>query len=192
MRIRTIPDSPSTPFENGAKSAPFSNGVDGGRDPSTGKFTAGNRHGVGNPYARKLARLKHSFMDAFTDELMGQFVQDLARLAGKGDMEAAKLLLAYGLGEPPAPADPDGVDVDELMRLKQVVRESTLGDGTKFLDAATAVTALRALIKSGLRRCLADGTLSKLAVRQDVQTALEAIGMADLLDESRNLRERLK
>jgi hypothetical protein len=175
-----------------AAPAPSSNGVDGGRDAKTGRFLRGNPGGSGNPYCRKLARLKHAFMDAFTDELMGQFVRDLARLAGKGDMEAARLLLAYGLGPPPPATDPDGVDVDEIMRLKQVRRESTLEAGTQFLDAGTAVVALRALIKSGLRRSLADGTLSKLAIRGDVEAALETIGLTDLLDEAKNLRERLK
>jgi hypothetical protein len=191
MRIRTIPDSPP-PANGTAAPAPSSNGTDGGRDPQTGRFLKGNPGGSGNPYCRKLARLKHSFMDAFTAELMRQFVHDLARLAGKGDMEAARLLLAYGLGDPPAPADPDSVDLDELMRLKQVRREATLDAGTQLLDAGTAVVALRALVKSGLRRCLADGTLSKLAVQGDVEAALQSIGMADLLDEAKNLRERLK
>jgi hypothetical protein len=190
MRVPTIKGT--SPTANGsANPGPSVNGVDGGRDPSTGRFTAGNHHGIGNPFARRMAALKWQFLEAITPDLMRTFVCDLARLAGKGDMEAAHLFLTYGLGGPPPPVDPDGLDAHELLLLRQI-NLGTLEAGGKCLDGAAAVAAVKALMRAGLRKALATGKLADLLVRADVQQALTEAGLADVVDEANTLRGRLK
>ena len=89
-----------------------------------GQFAKGYAGGPGNPYARRVAALRRAFHSVFTEEDLRALARVLLKQALGGDAAAAKLLLAYAIGKP-APADPDGVDFDEL-RLYRLAVETTL------------------------------------------------------------------
>jgi hypothetical protein len=191
MRTRTIPADPPPSANGTATPPPSPNGTNGGRDPATGKFTRGNGGGPGNPFGRRLAKLRWAFVNAVTDELMGDFARQLVAQAARGDMAAAVLFLRYSIGEPVPAPDPDHVDLDELQLLRKCSREASLRGGTELIDPGTAVVALKALMRAGLRRCLADGQLSDVFARAGVREAFEALGLGGLVDEAAVLRARL-
>ena len=76
---------------------------DGGRD-SGGRFTKGNPGGPGNPYARRVAELRSTMIDAVTDADMQVVIAAIVQQARDGDLAAAKLLFDRTLG-PPIAAD---------------------------------------------------------------------------------------
>jgi len=80
----------------------------GDRD-GTGRFTAGNKAAKGNPFARRMARLRSVLLDSVTDEDLRTVSAKLIDLAKGGDLAAVKLLLAYSVGKPDVPVDPDTV-----------------------------------------------------------------------------------
>ncbi|MEN6449579.1 MAG: hypothetical protein ABFC96_03725 [Thermoguttaceae bacterium] len=75
--------------------APSPNGRDG-----RGRFSAGNREGRGNPYARRVAKLRSTLLDAMTPAVMLRLVNALIQKAERGDTAALKLAFTYLLGEP--------------------------------------------------------------------------------------------
>ncbi len=85
---------------------------DGGRD-AHGRFGKGNAGGPGNPFARQVAALRCALLNALTPQDIAAVVQALLRHAQDGNVAAAKLLLAYGLGRPAAAVDPDTLDQHE-------------------------------------------------------------------------------
>ena len=98
---------------------PSTNGSNG-RD-AAGRFAKGNAGGPGNPFARRVARLRASLLDAVSEEDLGEVVAGLMQAAKKGDVAAAKLLLSYVLGQPTPAVDPDRVDVHELRTIQETV-----------------------------------------------------------------------
>ena len=76
-----------------------------GRDAS-GRFTAGNKYGPGNPFARQTAELRKVLLEVVTPEQMRQVAYKLLLLAQAGKLEAIKLLFQYVIGKPAAPVDP--------------------------------------------------------------------------------------
>jgi hypothetical protein len=60
-----------------------------------GRFVAGNRGGPGNPNARHCARMLDLFRACISDEDMVHLYRVLYNRAMKGDVSAAKLVLAY-------------------------------------------------------------------------------------------------
>jgi hypothetical protein len=96
---------------NGAAPAPTE-----GRGPG-GKFAAGNRHGRGNPHARRMASLRQAFLSAATEERLRELGERLLAAALAGDWVAAKLYLSFVIGKPVAVVDPDRLDVDEWQLL---------------------------------------------------------------------------
>src|SRR6185437_5760462 len=78
-----------------------------------GRFTLGNELGLGNPFARQVAILRQTLLDALTPEDLIAVMQALIAKAKTGDVAATKLLLAYGLGKPAPTVDPDRLDVAE-------------------------------------------------------------------------------
>src|SRR5262245_9634642 len=86
---------------------------DQGRD-AKGKFTKGNHGGPGNPYARRVAKLRQLLLSAVTDEVLGSIVEKLIDMAKGGDLAAIKLVLAYSIGKPGPCVDPDRLEEDEL------------------------------------------------------------------------------
>jgi hypothetical protein len=86
---------------------------------SDGKFAKGNRGGPGNPFTRRVAQLRCLLMAKMTDEALSDIADKLLELARKGDLAAIKLALQYAVGLPQRAADPDGLDADELRRLRE-------------------------------------------------------------------------
>jgi len=80
---------------------------------SKGQFAKGNPGGPGNPYARHVARLRASLIEAVGDDGLKDIVQGMVTAAKGGDVAAAKLLLSYLLGKPVESVEPDYVEIHE-------------------------------------------------------------------------------
>ena len=88
-----------------------SNGTSGRN--SNGQFAKGNPGGPGNPYARRVARLRATLLDAVGENGLADIVQGMVTAAKGGDVAAAKLLLSYLLGKPVESVEPDYVEIHE-------------------------------------------------------------------------------
>jgi hypothetical protein len=86
---------------------------------SNGRFAAGNSGGPGNPFARQVAGLRQALINSITPDDFHAIAQKLLRLALAGNVQAAKLLLAYTVGKPQPAPEPDGLDADEWQRFKE-------------------------------------------------------------------------
>jgi hypothetical protein len=84
-----------------------------GRDGPSGRFTAGNRFGQGNPHNRKMAALRQAFLAAATAERMKKLGEKLYAAAVGGDWAAARLFLLFVIGRPADAVNPDTLDRDE-------------------------------------------------------------------------------
>jgi hypothetical protein len=104
--------------------APTGSVVDGagaaanGRD-GRGRFAQGNRHGRGNPLARRVARLRAALLRTVQPDDIEAVVRALIDRARSGDVAAARELLDRCLGKA-------GEGVDLLDRLEQL--EELLSD----------------------------------------------------------------
>src|SRR5919108_4963478 len=90
-------------------SGPPSNSGDNGatgRD-AQGRFVPGNQVARGNPFARRMARLRSTALAAVSGPDLEAIVRQLVAAAKAGDVAAAKVLLPYVLGRPPEAVDPD-------------------------------------------------------------------------------------
>ena len=92
-------------------SKPSTNGTSGRN--SNGQFAKGNPGGPGNPYARRVARLRATLLDAVGENGLADIVQGMVTAAKGGDVAAAKLLLSYLLGKPVESVEPDYVEIHE-------------------------------------------------------------------------------
>jgi hypothetical protein len=92
-------------------SSPSANGTNGRK--SNGQFAKGNPGGPGNPYARRVARLRATLLDAVGEVGIAEIVQKLVSAAKGGDVQAAKLVLSYTLGKPVESIHPDALDMHE-------------------------------------------------------------------------------
>jgi hypothetical protein len=88
----------------------------GGRNDK-GQFTAGNRFGRGNPFTRKLGAMRSAFLDAVTPADIQKLAAALLKMAIAGNLDAARLLLAYGIGKAGAAVNPDEADLHEFALL---------------------------------------------------------------------------
>lgn len=88
-----------------------------GKDPTTGRFLPGNKLGRGNPHYRKLAGNRTAFLQAVSVEEIRQLAAKLLRKALAGNLDAARLLLAYAVGRPAEAVNPDRADLDEFRLL---------------------------------------------------------------------------
>jgi hypothetical protein len=158
------------PFVNGAakaRSKPSANGHANGkpaRKPSAappaapaapppaaadrgpgGQFQPGCRPGPGNPFAKRVATLRKALLDSVTEADVAKVGQFLLRRSLSGDVAAAKVLLAYVVGKPTPPVDPDRV---ELEAWKLLLSWPTVAEA---LAASTAVRpeAARAMAEGG-------------------------------------------
>ena len=111
-------------------SEPTPNG-DYGRDES-GRFTKGNPGGPGNPYARRVAQLRSTLLQAVGDEGLTDIIRGLVTAAKGGDVAAAKLVLSYVLGRPGVATDPDAVSI----------HGKELADREESLDSMAGVLSL--------------------------------------------------
>jgi hypothetical protein len=118
-----------------------------GRD-SRGRFTQGNRGGPGNPFARKVAKLRSALLSAVSEDDVQAIGRRLARQAKKGDVAAAKVLLAYLIGKPAETTDPDRVDVDELQLYEEYPDGAAIGRALNGkIDAGDAAEFIRVALK---------------------------------------------
>jgi hypothetical protein len=83
------------------------------RDAKSGQFTKGNPGGPGNPTFRKLAAARRIILETVSDDDLRAVVHVLLERAKNGEIEAAKLLLAYRCGRPAGVVNPDREDLDE-------------------------------------------------------------------------------
>ena len=96
-----------------AMELPSTNGGNG-RDAG-GRFTKGNPGGPGNPFARRVSRLRSRIVEELTDDELQAIVRKMIADAKDGDKAAAKLLLSYAIGKPTDPVcEPDHVEAHEL------------------------------------------------------------------------------
>jgi hypothetical protein len=99
---------------------PSPNGNNGSRD-SQGRFVAGNAGGPGNPYARRVARLRSLMLEAVSEEDLLELIQALIGQAKSGDLAAIREVLDRCLGKAGRieQADPDRVDLNEGLLLAE-------------------------------------------------------------------------
>jgi hypothetical protein len=81
-----------------------------------GRFTKGWRGGPGNPFARRVAALRSVLLDVVDEAQLRKIVARLAVMAERGDVAAAKLILAYVIGRPVPAVDPDRLDLPDVAR----------------------------------------------------------------------------
>lgn len=72
------------------------------RDPTTGRFVAGNAAAVGHrrPHAARVAALRAALFDELTADRLREVIGAVIAAAVGGDVTAARLVLQYALGEP--------------------------------------------------------------------------------------------
>jgi hypothetical protein len=110
------PDRPPTDT-SGQGQPPAGNQPPPNQRDARGRFTAGNRGGTGNPFARQSAALRRALLNAVTDQDISDITAALLDKARQGDVAAAKLVFSYTLGKPAAAVDPDTLDQQELKNL---------------------------------------------------------------------------
>ena len=79
---------------------PSPTGSDGPQRDARGRFQPGNAFGQGNPLGQQVQRLRAELVGAVRPADMRRIAAGLVDKARKGDLGAAKLLLAYTLGRP--------------------------------------------------------------------------------------------
>ncbi len=116
-----LPPQPPSPNPNGDAPSSGAHATDtlNGRDQN-GRFAKGNPGGPGNPFARRTAALRQAFSDAVTQEGLNILAQRLLLQAQNGDVAAAKLVLAYAIGKPVDPVNPDTLDQQEFQLFNQL------------------------------------------------------------------------
>jgi hypothetical protein len=75
--------------------------------PPTADHDAQGRFVAGNPLGRRVAEMRQILIDALTDDAVRKIADALVERAQEGSVSAAKLLLSYALGKPPAAAEDD-------------------------------------------------------------------------------------
>jgi hypothetical protein len=134
------PPAPPADGDNGAAAR--------GLDPVTGHFLPGNKLGKGNPHYRKLAAARSAFLEVVGPAQVKQLAADLLRRALDGDLDAARLVLAYGVGRPGPAADPDAQDADELRRLLARPLEAQVTLAALAVEPARALEFLAVIAQS--------------------------------------------
>ncbi len=88
---------------------------DGGRDPSNGQFTRGNRLASGNQVGKKTARFRGRLFRSVTNEDFDEMARQLIDRAKAGERWAIQLALAYFCGPP------EDVTQDRLVMLERAI-----------------------------------------------------------------------
>jgi hypothetical protein len=159
-----MPSPPSNSGDNGST----------GRD-AKGRFAPGNKAARGNPFARRMARLRSRALAAVSGPDLETVVSQLVAAAQAGDVAAAKVLLPYVLSRPPEAVDPD--------RLLQP--QASVTEGTQELPLAAIARSLEEVwrqfqagtLRGEDARLLKELLLGVLHVRQvvDIARKLDAI-----------------
>src|SRR5262249_45736014 len=77
-----------------------------GRD-ANGRFTKGNSHGRGNPFAPRVAAMRAALFEEIDEATFRQLVRGLVQMARDKNLAAMKLVLLYLVGKPADLANPD-------------------------------------------------------------------------------------
>jgi hypothetical protein len=129
--------SAQTDVQNGHTTAaeptsdPSANGKNG--HDARGRFTKDNPGGPGNPFARQVAALRAAFLNDVSSEDVKEIAAALKTQAKKGNVAAARLVLAYSLGKPDQAVDVDRLDADEW----QVIRGNTATMASRVRETVT-------------------------------------------------------
>src|SRR5579871_1115768 len=121
-----------------------------GRD-AEGRFAAGNKFAVGNPFARRMATLRSAMLEAVTENDLKACVRKMVELAKSGDVAACKLLMEYVVGRPAAAVDPDRLDLDELAMLREAPSFAELSDVRGCARPEMALVLVKAVLEQTLR-----------------------------------------
>ena len=84
-----------------------------------------------------MAALRQAALAAITPDQVRAILAKMAELALTGDVQAAKLVLAYAIGRPAAAENPDRLDVDEWSHFKEAA--PMLGEAGSLLTPEPAV-----------------------------------------------------
>src|SRR5262249_44011131 len=144
---------PPTPTANGVgSSAPLPTVPNGAPAPerstghgANGRFLKGNRCAVGRvSHGRKTAEVRAELLACVRPKTLRRIVRRLVKMAEEGDLDAAKLLLAYVLGKPADAADPDTAADREFRHLIGLTREHALLLLRQSVNPEQALEALAA------------------------------------------------
>jgi len=102
--------------------SPSANGGNG-RD-SKGRFIQGNSGGPGNPYARHVAALRRTMLQAISDDDLQAIVRVLVDRAKQGEKDSICILFDRLFGKPAVAQDPDRIELEELT-LARLIRLAT-------------------------------------------------------------------
>lgn len=105
---------------------PSTNGDNGERDAS-GRFATGNTGGPGNPYARKVAKLRSLILEAVTEEDLRTIVATLVKRAREGDLLATREILNRLVGKPANAFDSERLQL-EKQRVKLAEERTAQAD----------------------------------------------------------------
>jgi hypothetical protein len=84
-----------------------------------GRFAACNKIGLGSSFARRAGELRRMVQESVSPEDLRAIVSVLVDKAKGGDLQAAKVVLAYTVGKPQPAAEPDRATTDEAVLLKE-------------------------------------------------------------------------
>jgi hypothetical protein len=146
--------------------------ADSERGPK-GTFRNGNRGGPGNPYARRVAKLRQAVMEECGEEDLREITREMINLAKRGDKVAAKLIYQYTLGKPDKQVDPDRVDADELDVLKGVAVPAALLQALLEAVPADAVNRLVQNLWPALVKTLAKDLDAQIVEKQKRNAEME-------------------
>jgi hypothetical protein len=149
-----------------------------------GRFRKGNRGGPGNPFTRRMAKLRQVALDSVTDDDIRAAIDALKQKAREGDVAAIKLLLSYTVGKPAASPDPDTLDLHEIKTIlaNHAQTEEDMFDIVNGMPAELLTSMLHAMLPGLLesKRRSALETLS--AADEDEEDEDEAGGVEPVRD----------
>ena len=119
------------------------------RDPERhpkGTFRHGNRGGPGNPFARRVAKLRQAMLEECAEEDLRGITRAMINLAKRGDKAAAKLVFQYTLGKPDKQVDPDRIDEDEFDVLKGMAVPGAVSDAV--LNHSTPADTVNRIVQT--------------------------------------------
>ena len=139
---------------------------------AAGQFARGNPGGPGNPFARQVAALRQTVVSFLTPERLERILLAVLEKAARGDLAAARLLLAYGLGKPGPTVDPDRLDAQEWAGFKEtadMMREmpQLLGAPDPELPLK-AVRATRPVLAQEIGRKLGDALMHPEKYQEEI------------------------
>ena len=155
-----------------------------GRD-DTGRFTAGNRGGPGNPFARQVAALRQALIASVTAEDIQAVAASMLELAKRGNVQAAKVLLLYTIGKPQPAPEPDRMDTDEWNVFKETAEMKA--EAPAVASTATpdyyldSVRAMRPVV-SFLHRKEVEQMVSETPAQAEEREAAEAAEATRILN----------